>query len=166
MQNIIKYILTWTLAGLFLVSFTGLRLLIHQCMACESSDVSLFYQVDNCCERNSKNNDHENTCQLPINETSSCCSVSDTDSQCENCCKDEIVYLINEYDVSLDRKQYKIEPIGFEIASILLNELHGFDSKQYNFIPHNNSIPPPKWVGKDFILYSHQLKTDHISFQA
>jgi len=42
MQNFIKHILTWVLAGIFLVSFTGLRLLIHHCMACESSEVYLF----------------------------------------------------------------------------------------------------------------------------
>ncbi|TVQ87542.1 MAG: hypothetical protein EA393_10595 [Bacteroidetes bacterium] len=72
----------------------------------------------------------------------------------------------NEYDVSLDRQQFKIEPNEFEVASSLLNELHGFDSSEYKFTSHNNFIPPPKWVGKDFILFSHQLKTDHISFQA
>ncbi|MFN2395778.1 MAG: hypothetical protein ABR597_08835 [Bacteroidales bacterium] len=166
MQNILKYILTWALAFIFLVSFTGMRLLIHHCMACESSDVYLFSQIDDCCEHQSHNHNHKNSCQLTVDETSSCCSANDTQTHCENCCKDEVLYVINEYDISLDRQQLKIELLEFQIASILLNELHGFDSSEYIFTPNNNFIPPPKWVGKDFILYSHQLKTDHISFQA
>jgi hypothetical protein len=166
MQNILKHILSWTLAAIFLVSFTGLRLLIHHCMACESSDIYLFAQVDDCCEHHSHNHNRQNTCELPADETASCCSASDSQSHCENCCKDEIVYLVNEYDVSLERHQNKVIPVEFDLVFISLNELCGFDSSEYKFTPHNNFIPPPKWVGKDFILFSHQLKTHHISFQA
>ena len=166
MQNILKHILSWTLAAIFLVSFTGLRLLIHHCMACESSNIYLFAQVDGCCEHHSQNHNQQNTCQLPLDEAASCCSAGNSQSHCENCCKDEIVYLVNEYDVSLERQQNKIVPVEFELVFISLNELCGFDSSEYKFTPHNNFIPPPKWVGKDFILYSHQLKTDHISLQA
>jgi hypothetical protein len=164
MQNLLKHILSWILAGIFLVSFTGLRLLIHHCMACESSDVYLFAQVDNCCEHHSHHHSDGNTCQLPVEEGSSCCSTGD--AHCDNCCKDEVVYVKNEYEVSLDRHQFKIEPVEFELASILTTVLYGCESRESSFIPHKYYTPPPKWVGKDFVLYTHQLKTDHITFQA
>lgn len=166
MQKFIKYILIWTLAGIFLVSFTGLRLLIHECIACESSGVYLFSQINDCCDHNNENQSSDSTCKLPVNETSSCCSVNDTESQCENCCKNEPVYVKNEYDVSPSRQHIKIHPVEFEVASIALHDLYGFNSREYKFLYRNIFIPPPKLVGKDFILYSHQLKTDCISFQA
>lgn len=166
MQSILKHIFTWILATIFLVSFTGLKLLIHHCMACESSDVYLMVRVDDCCEQQNQNQNHENTCQLPFAEAESCCSSNDTQSPCENCCDDEVVYVKNDYDISPDRQKFKIGPVEYKVVSILLNELYGFESSEFNFTHHNNFIPPPKWVGKDFILYSHQLKTDHISLQA
>ena len=164
MQNFLKHILTWVLAGIFLVSFTGLRLLIHHCMACESSDIYLFAQVDDCCEHHNHEHNSENTCSLNSDGSVSCCA--DKDSQCENCCENEVVYIMNDYEVLVERQQFKVEPFEFEVASILLNDLYENHRRENKQGFSDSFIPPPKWVGKDFILFSHQLKTDHISFQS
>jgi len=166
LKNIIRHILLWILAGIFLVSFTGLRLLIHQCMACESTDIYLFSQVESCCIDSGSELNQENACQLPSTETTSCCTIPDSDTSCENCCKDGFVYLVNEYDVSLDRTQTRIEPVEFEAVSGFSDLLYGSRCPESAFIFPGDYTPPTQWVGKKFILYAHQLKTDHISFQA
>lgn len=164
MRIVVKYILSFVLASLFLVSFTGLRLLIHHCMACETTDYYLFAQVEDCCDTHHQN--HAAACSLPDDAHSNCCAENSENNQdsCQNCCQDEVVYLIKEYEVSHDRQQIRIEPLVVDALLPVWTEKTTITEEPSHLAAPN--FPPPMLVGKSFVLFTHQIKTGPALFQA
>lgn len=149
------------LATFFLVSFTGIRLLIHHCMACETTDISLISYSEDCCEHHEQHHskgEHAKTCAIPQDDNTTCCAQSGQCGMDENCCKDEVIYLAKDYELSHDRQTIRVEAVMVAIHADL-NFLSLFNNLEKEFFtPHNYAEPPPRNVGKDFILFTHQIK--------
>jgi hypothetical protein len=126
-------------------------------MACDTTDVHLFDQVNDCCDRNNANPSHR-SCSLPGNDNSACCSSEHLKSNCEDCCKDEVVYLKKNYELTHSRNQIKVEPVPLilevAVVSLLFQVVEERDEPSLiNYIP-----PPPTYVGREFVLFTHQFK--------
>lgn len=156
MANALKYRLSGILAFVFLVSFTGLPMLMHHCFSCESTSIHLFSQIQDCCEAHREH--HHHSCADQENPETDCCSQH-TDEACENCCKDSLIYLQNDYTFSLDRQILKILPWEFAVLGLItfeaepnltLSGAFGLDDACHD--------PPPRITGKTFLIYTHQLK--------
>ncbi len=148
------------LATIFLVSLTGIRLLIHHCMACDTKEISLVAYADDCCDHHQENHAHHgtNSCSFPLTGEKSCCAESGQCGMDEDCCKDEVIYLVKDYELSHERQTIRVEAVMIAIHADL-NFLSLFnDLEKEFFTPHNYAEPPPRIVGKDFILFTHQIK--------
>lgn len=149
------------LVSVFLVSFTGMRIFVHECATCNSSEISMFQNEAGCCSTAST---HENagTCDLPSNDNSAgCCSTPTSNSGCktDHCCTDQVIYLVNEYDFSKDRSKERVEPhvLKFlQVALALAKVVPSDETTTLGYLPFGE--PPPKLSGKEFIIFSHQLK--------
>ena len=153
MKKIITISFSLLLAATFLMSYTGLRLLIHHCMSCESTGLAVFSQQQSCCLEQ----DEEATV-CDISSTSASCCIPAEGEACENCCSEEVVYLKKDFEFSKDRQQPRIESVPVDVfADLFGNEIiHSVTSNQV--VSFNNTDPPPKLTGKAFVLFSHQLK--------
>jgi hypothetical protein len=165
LKQLATYTMVFSLAAIFLLSFTGMRMLIHHCLSCETTDILLFaYSANQCASVHHNHHDHNDNavCHINLNhdEAIACCEgdgVLDHNS-CENCCKTEFHYLKNDYDVYQERSEQRIEPV---VVAVLVNffvpvvddEL----STGHSFNQYTNTDPPQP-VGRDFIIYTHQLK--------
>lgn len=159
MQKFVKHILALIMASLFLVSFTGVRLLIHHCMACDTSAMYVFAEAKSCCEDPTTHNVEHTACAINANEQSSCCSEVITENSCDNCCNNEVVYVKNDYEVSHERQVPRVEPVlvNAEIITYSLFSLH-FNVQEENYLFPSTVDPPPRKVARDFVIFSHQLK--------
>jgi hypothetical protein len=153
MQKLMRNTITLMLAVIFLVSFTGLRLLLHHCMGCNISDYSLLTSVESCC---SATPEHQAcTATLAI---SCCSSTSGENNTCDDCCQDEVIYLKNDYQLVNAQQENRIEPVELSVpaAIFLMAEMELPETK---FTSGNHAHdPPPMLTGRDFIIFSHQLK--------
>ncbi|MFW5707852.1 MAG: hypothetical protein ACOCX0_02160 [Bacteroidota bacterium] len=157
MKKITTTILSLLLATTFLLSFAGIRLLLHHCVACETTDVNLFVQNADCCTH-SNGSASDASCELPAEGTASCCASQTSEEQCDNCCEDEIVYLKNDYELNKERNQVKVEPVALQLElspiNLLQQTVETTDEPAFvNYIP-----PPPSYVGKAFVLFTRQIK--------
>ena len=162
LKKLATYTMVFSLAAIFLMSFTGIRMLIHHCLSCDTTDVFLFANAGRSCD-DIHHNHHENAvCHIDIHadEPLSCCAGDDEHDHdsCVNCCKTEIHYLVNEYEVYQERSEQRIEPV---VLAVFLNLFLSIDDDDITAVssPFFNDNPdPPKPVGRDFVIYAHQLK--------
>lgn len=158
MGKFFRNVLLISLGSVFLLSFTGLRLLLHSCMGCSTSEMHMFAVDDNCCNTREQNLAADYSCCLAIAETISCCSDPLTEADSSNCCEDKVVYLINDYELLNKKSEIHIGP---QVAAhhVWHTELMNCASAQAQAsLPVNYYLPPPTYVGREFILYSHQIK--------
>ncbi len=147
-----------TLAGLFLLSFTGLRLEAHHCLSCGTSDYSLFAPAEDCCS--SSPGQKQGACSfLPVGDASSCCDTptDEAESESQECCEDEVVYLVNEYDIAKERPHPKTGPIVTACLDLhdttrVFAPVEAIKNSLQNF-----TDPPPRISGRDFVIFSHQI---------
>jgi hypothetical protein len=154
MHKLSKNILSLLLVGMFVLSLTGLRMFVHHCSGCDVSRVSFFAPAGDCCDA-----DPLAICSIDPEMPSSCCETPPEGTGCDDCCHDEVHYLTNDYELTYNRHQTNIEPQILFIIAVLLHE--GFDYPDIQKIPsvvNEFSDPPPGFTGKDFIIYSHQIK--------
>ncbi len=157
MGKVFKNVLLIILGAIFLLSFTGLRLLLHSCMGCSISEMHLFTLDENCCIGSEQTLAADYSCCAAA-EAISCCSDALPDPDCSNCCEDELVYLINDYELLNSKSE-------IHIRTQLLAHLVGL-SELMNYAPSQSSAllsanyypPPPAYVGRAFVLFSHQIK--------
>lgn len=156
--------MVFSLAAIFLLSFTGIRMLIHHCLSCETTDVFLFASANQACDAIHHNHHNQNegaVCHinLDIDDATSCCAGEDEHdhASCENCCKTEIHYLVNEYEVYQERSEQRIEPVVLAVFVNLFLPVGGDDLPADSFYVNDNP-DPPKLVGRDFVIYAHELK--------
>lgn len=154
-KKIITISLSLLLATTFLMSYTGMRLLIHHCMSCDTTGLAMFSQQQSCC-LDAQQDDGMILCDITT-ASASCCTASE-DSACENCCSEEVVYLKKDFEFSNDRQQPRIEAVPVDVTADLFGDeiLHSDQSNQV--VSFNNTDPPPKLTGKAFVLFGHQLK--------
>ncbi len=157
MGKLFRNVLLIFLGAVFLLSFTGLRLLLHSCMGCSTSEMHLFAVDEGCCAAFEQDLAVDFLCSVDT-KTISCCSDVMPEADCSNCCEDKVVYLINDYE--LLNKKSEVHIGSQLLVRIIANaELMNFDPRQIHAsFPVNYYPPPPAYVGRDFILFSHQIK--------
>ena len=167
MKVIFRHIIIWTLAAFFLVSFTGFRLLVHHCLSCDTTDVFLAQmpQGSDCCHGLHDNGSHLH-CEVESNGESSCCPAPAGMPDAEDGifllsylgCETDIHYLKHEYRITTEHTQERISPVELSVnwlqSTDHVNDIHGFTLLNSSFVNH----PPPVPVGKDFVVFAHQLK--------
>lgn len=160
MKKLATNTLVFTLAAIFLMSFTGVRLLIHHCLGCDTTDIALFsLATDDLHHRHAE----AASCHIDFGDesNSSCCPVdhsNDHEQSCENCCKTEVHYLKNDYEMQAERSEKRIEApvlavLFHFVAPSVTNELPSKLSEQYF-----TDSGPPTPVGRDFVIYAQHLK--------
>ncbi len=163
MKKIATNILVFSLAGIFLMSFTGVRMLIHHCLSCDTTDVALFSFTGGDCDALHHKHTESAACHIPVSgeDATACCAAKhddDHDDACGNCCKTEIHYLKNEYQVPQERNEHKIEPVVLAILIPLYLSIDDFEPFNDLALGQTSNADPPKPVGRDFVIFSHQLK--------
>jgi hypothetical protein len=151
MKQKIRAFLTLILAISFLVSFTGIRLHMHNCNSCEKTEYYLFSEnPHSCCESVKVAKELES-------QKNSCCNNEVHVSSCDNCCSTEAEYIKAEYHAASAQPLTKIwlpispAPSIIETACCSACVEEKTASEFYD-------KPPYILQGKDFIIYSHQLK--------
>lgn len=168
MKQLVRHTLALILASFFLVSFTGFRLLVHHCLGCDAVEVVLAADSSHCCQSH--------------HDSQSCCSAGAHDGgrdsgdlargeSCDlmhgegcdhthgdGCCKMETLYLKGDFEGTTERTSVKIEAPEIAALDMLVNPAD--DDRPETRIPGASVTedPPPRLTGRDFILYSHQLK--------
>lgn len=161
MHKKLLQILSIVILSVFLVSFTGVRLFMHECATCNSTEISIIQTEASCCSAVSET-DNAGICEIPYDDNSAdCCSTPASNSGCktDDCCTDQVIYLVNDYDFSKERSQERVEPqvLKFlQIAFAIVNVIPADETISFGYFPF--SEPPPKLSGKEFIIFSHQLK--------
>ncbi len=174
-KTIGKHIISYLLASMFLVSFTGMRLLIHHCMACDTTDVALLGLHPEDIDAMHRDHAGKGTCAIPVNdaaaascgilpddaEGATCCDNHDVpgDQGCGDCCQSEVHYLRAEFEVTPDKQEPRLEPVLLTLLPRLLNhERFVADEAQTMTLPVVDERPPPRLTGRDFVIYAHHLK--------
>jgi len=153
------YTMAYLLATMFLLSFTGIRMLIHHCLSCNTTDVALFSFAADECDIHQHHN--EAVCHIPVSgEAGSGCCETEHDEEgdaCGQCCKTEVHYLKNDYQVSQERNEQRIEPVVVAVLTSIYvdSDEQPIPGKQHN---HFTNTDPPKPVGRDFLIFANQLK--------
>jgi hypothetical protein len=152
------------LASFFLISFTGVRLLVHHCMGCEMTEVAFAgspgdcchmeqeAETDSCCTENPSPAGISDACSM--DPGSECCDILGS-----GCCDTETIYLKGDFELISERTLIKIET---PVAAALVIAVETLADPASDAFAHRTTTfedPPPRRVGRDFVLYSHQLKT-------
>ncbi len=174
-KTIGKHIITYLLASMFLLSFTGMRLLIHHCLACDTTDVALLGLHAEDAEAMHRDHAEGGTCAIPIDDAEagtchipfddaeglSCCDTHDrhSDRGCGDCCQSEIHYLRAEFEVTTDKQEPRLEPVLITLLPSLINTTR-FEPEESAKLtkPVTDERPPPRLTGRDFVIYAHHLK--------
>ena len=163
MKRLLNHILALVLASMFLVSFTGIRLLVHHCMSCDTVDVIFAsYSGDDC-------NDIHLRHKLMVHEQGegqhgkSCCSGEQHhEASCShsgNCCQTEELFIRNDEVVAHERIVYQLHPL--EQMHTLPSETFLQPAGELTALTQGDTRstdPPPKLTGRKFIIFSHQFK--------
>lgn len=162
MKKIITRILSLILLATFLVSFAGLRIQMHECATCNTREISFFGEAQSCCSSSENASSDEGSCAFPsANNAASCCGIPDEETaHTSGCCTDEVLYVFNDYEFAKEKQHQRVEPLVITCVALLANSFDASDlSVQKQFTnPGDDSPPPPNKAGRDFVLFSHQLK--------
>jgi hypothetical protein len=164
MKRFLNHITALLLASMFLVSFTGFRLLVHHCMSCDTVDVFFANYTGGQCK--DIHLQHHLTKHLQGGEAtgvSSCCKGdhhhTTSCALSSGCCETEEIFVRNEEVVSHERLTIKVQPLEKYVSlpsELLFIQSGDALSLEFNF--YQDIQPPPKLVGREFVIFSHQLK--------
>ncbi len=144
------------LTCLFLLSNTGISLVMHHCFACDTTD---YYNLFTGLADHHQHYDHE--CN-----TGACCDdyEKETDShKCgifgslNNCCKTEVEYYKNDYETFLKYGSDKSIQLLSLSSEVYLNDICYSEDKTGKLL-QDYIEPPPKLVSRAFIIFTNKLK--------
>lgn len=161
MKRLAKNSVLVVLAAMFLVSFTGVRLLFHHCLSCDMVDVYLAAYAGDPSE------DIHHRHQQTMHPESSGCHGSccqDASQHGDSCwlnalaCETREVFLKNEDDVTSERVVYRVNTPELNLQLTCQPTLREEPEvlapwKHCDFLQ-----PPPLLTGKVFVIFAHQLK--------
>ncbi|MBS4014685.1 MAG: hypothetical protein KGZ97_13180 [Bacteroidetes bacterium] len=155
MKKTVNSILSVILALNLLLSFAGVRLLVHNCHHCNSTEYFVFFEPDHdCCGHNHEINIHKHS-------KSDCCSTSgDTNNiqqSCDNCCSTDTEYVKADYNASVEKTTTKIWVASIPLVSVLTSVCCTHCVKEISAKDYYDK-PPYTPTGKDFIIFSHNIK--------
>jgi|GEM_PF-2576403 len=158
-MKLMNKIFSVTLAGIFLLSFTGVSLILHHCMACEITEYYLTVnsgQVEHhhkdeghSCYDETENSGKENDDDLHV------CGIFKNDTEH---CKTEFEYLKHDYEGFQIHSVSNFIPFPIVFSDeIILSNFCCSDSIAGKIV-QDYIDPPPKLVAKAFIIFTNQLK--------
>ncbi len=162
MKRIATHTMVFLLASLFLLSFTGIRMLIHHCLGCETTDIALFAFAYDDCDATHHTHAGSATCHFPASDDHrhGCCEAHDEahEDACGNCCETEVRYLKNDYQVPQEKSEPRLTPVMVAVLTPFL-----IPSEEDQALPgmldgHSSNSGPPRPVGREFVIYTHRLK--------
>lgn len=162
MKRILTHSLAFMLAGMFLISFSGMRFILHHCLSCETVDFLIagravdFCEDPHSCHFPGTNHAHE---AMP---GSACCTLGDPHAAgCAlgvECCITEDVTMEPPEVVVQERPAYQIQPVTLLLAFVTEGGLFFLDETTTVGEDATWADPPWKPSGREFIIFSHQLK--------
>lgn len=158
MYRILRSILSLLLAATFLVSFTGVRLLVHQCMGCETSEIVFAGEAVSCCA--SSQADLHLLQQAEGN--SSCCAIPGSKS-CSipgesACCDIEVVYLKGDFQIAKRMITDHTEFLSLDDLTSPSTNVFDMGIVKTSLVGFSYIDPPPRMVGKAFVFFAHHIK--------
>ena len=162
MRRFLLNISVLAIALVFLLSFTGVRLLIHHCLSCETTEMSILgISLE---DGSGMHRDHAEQCHIPGHGEDSdigtgCCDTQENESSCGDCCESEVQYLNNDTRVPYERAEIKVVPVEFELSftSLLKTGTDEITPASLTLYQRPDRAPP-RLSGRDFVIYSHSLK--------
>ncbi len=159
MNRILQHIMALLLASFFLVSFTGVRLLVHHCMGCGTSELVIAAEPVSCCA--SGNHDEQDTAGQ-TGELASCCALPGS-GQCgldagHECCEFEVLYLKGDFQLTSHKSVAKIEAPVLDMLPVIAAERPESVLLHRIIFQEPSTDPPPRLTGRSFVIYSHQIK--------
>ena len=156
MKKQLNILLALALAFNLLLSFAGIRMLVHYCFQCDNTEYALFTDIGHDCCDLEHNHNHDK------NSVNDCCSVLDspdtTHEHCDSCCETEFKYIQHDYKAANEKPVVKINiPVTFvpETIETACCASCVEESRPAKCI----TDPPPRFYsGRDFVLFSHQIK--------
>ncbi len=180
------------LACSFLVSFTGIRLLVHHCAGCGTSEVVFLGDASACCMNpsdgsvafllagtynasvgNETDAETDKRASLSCRADTGVISVADMEASLsccaaaaqscslsgqEGCCNFESLYLKADLNLTVEKPLPRVEVPVSDVA-VLFPAMLSLSVFASSLLAPNCFIdPPPRLTGRDFVLYSHQLK--------
>ncbi len=149
------------LAAFFLVSFTGMRLLVHHCMGCDTTGIVFAAAQPDCCGHAGKADPMDGAgetacCALPGPAAEPpACGLNGPDG----CCRIEVVYLKNDAELASERPVVRVEaPALVVLHALASGEGLLTDREPESLSGTSKTDPPPRLTGREFILFSHHLK--------
>ena len=146
------------LATIFLVSFTGMRLVMHHCSGCGTTEIVLAsVGTDSCCGQTAGASEPGKGSASDM----ACCTPEDITCHAgihAGCCQFEDLYLKGEFTLIIDKVSPRIDlPV---VADAITPEPidAAIHSTGIVATPYHVTNPPPRLAGRAFVLYSHQLK--------
>ncbi len=157
-MRVFRILLSLLLTVLFLVSFTGVRLLVHHCAGCDTSAILFASEPVSCCTGGTAYTDHSENAE----EALFCCALSEA-NQCgitgdPGCCDIEVVYLKEDFQLSQHKATEKVTIPVFDIFTVFSTPIPGLDNAHISAAEAPFIDPPPRLTGKAFVLYAHQIK--------
>lgn len=151
------------LAGMILVSFTGMRLLIHHCFACDTTDVVLAAFAPEACDAFHDNHHTHSHCEIHgtgYGDNTPCCENAEEGlvADCQDCCDTEHHYARTEYRVVQENLDIRVLPQEMEAPFVKKTDLLNPISSHVEVAIVIPPEPPPGHWGRDFVIFSHQLK--------
>jgi hypothetical protein len=154
-KNAIRHTMAILLAGFFLVSFTGVRLLVHHCLGCNLTEVAIAGIQHDCCQTNQDGDEH--TCCTKNGHQSGSNNACNIEYG-EGCCDLETIYLKGDFELISERTTIKIETPVVAALDVAVETIADSGFNVFNQGAATFEEPPPRLTGRDFVLYSHQLK--------
>ncbi len=157
MKKVSQIFLSLMLATIFLLSFTGVRLVAHHCFHCETTEINIFSASHHdCCEENKHHHHNEN----PTNN--SCCEnlqySSSNEGGCGHCCSTNSKFVKQDYQLSHVKNVIKIFAPESDISTNV-ETASGNTCTTEDSIFKNHEKPPHKFsCGREFVIFSHQIK--------
>ncbi len=164
MKRLVLQSLALLMASMFLLSFTGIRMLIHHCLACETTTKALIGLAPENCQQFHLDHTGAAACHLPSGFSdglqSDCCP-GDEDVHghaCGSCCESEVEYLKNDYQVVQEKQGIRIDPVAvapltpmIPVVAVEESVLPGLS------LCTATNTDPPRFVGREFVIFAHQL---------
>lgn len=163
MKRLGVQLLSLLLAGMFLVSVAGIRLLTHHCFLCESTDVVMIGFAHDDHFDDIHHDHHEGNDGNEIDhseEPTPCCENAEKGHGCPcgQDCESEIHYLRAEYDASADPPPAKIVSPEIVLLSARVTSVQVQEDLPL-YLPFISLIdPPPKPAGRELVILSCRLK--------
>ncbi len=158
MPKLFQKILALILSLVILIITSGINIYTHHCSCSQVFEISVTAFSDDCCDHN----DHH-SCNNENADNQSCCSSGDNENPQHVCSLDGCCTYTHDY--------LKISENFDRPASVLLkiSEIEipaDFVSQVFQNVPlecdviqiANNSSPPPFFVGKEYVVFTHSLK--------